>query len=306
MIKKESMSLVSDREGRFDQIFSTLSDTPRSIFSKDTTECFVNSKDAKKSSKVKIGDILEANWIEEYFDNLEKSDVDLEEIYEDDDILVINKRQGLVVHPGAGVYENTIVNGLLYKYGDDFSEDGDLRPGIVHRLDKDTSGVMVIAKNRETLEKLQEDFRERRVKKTYYAIVKGEMNESFGRIEKRIERDRRDRKRFKATDSNVRGKSAITEYKVLSSKNGYSFLEISLLTGRTHQIRVHMKSLNHPVLGDSIYSQQDKRFRDATLMLHSGRLSFTHPRTGEAMDFATPLPDRMKSILNELEIKEML
>lgn len=273
---------------------------PRSAFSLDSMSILVNGVKAKKSSSIKEGDRVEIRYEEEIFSSLEAEDIPLFVIYEDDDILVINKEQGLVVHPGSGNYSGTIVNALLSRYGEDFStldEEDSIRPGIVHRLDKDTSGVMVIAKTKEAHLALSNEFKEHSNEKYYCAIAKGFFSESEGYIDKRITRDRRDRKKFTVTDKKSEGKDALTKFRVVSQNGDYGFLRLRIYTGRTHQIRVHLASIGHPVLGDPIYSRIDRKYRDATLMLHAERIVITHPVTGKEMVFRAPLPERMKEIL---------
>ena len=270
----------------------------RSIFSLDSTVITINGVKAKKSSSVKEGDSVEITYTEDVFENIEKEDIPLDILYEDDDILVINKAQGMTVHPAIGNNSGTLVNALLNLYGDDFSTSDDtLRPGIVHRLDKDTSGVMVVAKTRDAHKALSEQFAFHTNEKYYLCVAKGFFTESEGYIDSRITRDKRDRKKFTTTTNKSEGKDALTKYKVLSENMNYSFLRIRIYTGRTHQIRVHLSSINHPVLGDSIYSRRDSKYKDITLMLHAERIVFNHPITGEKMVFRAPLPERFVSFL---------
>ena len=305
MKKTKEYSFISSTSGRLDSVSSLELNIPRSIFSDDSTLILLNGKKAKKSSKIKENDRVEIRYVEETFEGLKKEDIPLDIIYEDDDILVINKEQGMVVHPGSGVNEGTLCNALLNLYGEDFStSDDSVRPGIVHRLDKDTSGVMVIAKNREAHLALTKEFSEHTNEKYYCAIAKGFFSESSGYIERRIVRDKNNRKKFTVTDNKSEGKDALTKYKVISQNSEYAFLILRLYTGRTHQIRVHLSSINHPVLGDPIYSRVDKKYKDATLMLHSFRLVIHHPRSGEKMVFRAPLPERFNEILESEGLKK--
>lgn len=305
MKKTKEYSFISSTSGRLDSVSSLELNIPRSIFSDDSTLILLNGKKAKKSSKIKENDRVEIRYVEETFEGLKKEDIPLDIIYEDDDILVINKEQGMVVHPGSGVNEGTLCNALLNLYGEDFStSDDSVRPGIVHRLDKDTSGVMVIAKNREAHLALTKEFSEHTNEKYYCAIAKGFFSESSGYIERRIVRDKNNRKKFTVTDNKSEGKDALTKYKVISQNSEYAFLILRLYTGRTHQIRVHLSSINHPVLGDPIYSRVDKKYKDATLMLHSLRLVIHHPRSGEKMVFRAPLPERFNEILESEGLKK--
>ena len=305
MKKTKEYSFISSTSGRLDSVSSLELNIPRSIFSDDSTLILLNGKKAKKSSKIKENDRVEIRYVEETFEGLKKEDIPLDIIYEDDDILVINKEQGMVVHPGSGVNEGTLCNALLNLYGEDFStSDDSVRPGIVHRLDKDTSGVMVIAKNREAHLALTKEFSEHPNEKYYCAIAKGFFSESSGYIERRIVRDKNNRKKFTVTDNKSEGKDALTKYRVISQNSEYAFLILRLYTGRTHQIRVHLSSINHPVLGDPIYSRVDKKYKDATLMLHSLRLVIHHPRSGEKMVFRAPLPERFNEILESEGLKK--
>ncbi len=305
MKKTKEYSFISSTSGRLDSISSLELNIPRSIFSDDSTLILLNGKKAKKSSKIKENDRVEIRYVEETFEGLKKEDIPLDIIYEDDDILVINKEQGMVVHPGSGVNEGTLCNALLNLYGEDFStSDDSVRPGIVHRLDKDTSGVMVIAKNREAHLALTKEFSEHTNEKYYCAIAKGFFSESSGYIERRIVRDKNNRKKFTVTDNKSEGKDALTKFRVISQNSEYAFLILRLYTGRTHQIRVHLSSINHPVLGDPIYSRVDKKYKDATLMLHSLRLVIHHPRSGEKMVFRAPLPERFNEILESEGLKK--
>lgn len=305
MKKTKEYSFISSTSGRLDSVSSLELNIPRSIFSDDSTLILLNGKKAKKSSKIKENDRVEIRYVEETFEGLKKEDIPLDIIYEDDDILVINKEQGMVVHPGSGVNEGTLCNALLNLYGEDFStSDDSVRPGIVHRLDKDTSGVMVIAKNREAHLALTKEFSEHTNEKYYCAIAKGFFSESSGYIERRIVRDKNNRKKFTVTDNKSEGKDALTKFRVISQNSEYAFLILRLYTGRTHQIRVHLSSINHPVLGDPIYSRVDKKYKDATLMLHSLRLVIHHPRSGEKMVFRAPLPERFNEILESEGLKK--
>lgn len=296
MIKEKSISLISEITGRLDKAVVSQSDLKRSVFDRSDTLIFLNGSKAKKSSKVRCGDRIEIRYTVDVFEGLKKEDIPLDVIYEDDDMLVINKDQGLVVHPGCGVYEGTLANALYFRYGDGFlSEMDEIRPGIVHRLDKDTSGVMVAAKNDYSLTILSEQFKERETKKWYLAIAKGFFKEKSGIIEKNIARDERNRKLFTVTDNAMKGKSAKTEYRVLKQYESSALLLIRLYTGRTHQIRVHLKSIGHPIVGDSLYSKDES----SSLMLHSYRLLLKHPRSGEEMDFKAPVPQRFSLYLDD-------
>ena len=300
MNRHHSYSLISDETGRLDAVASISLGIPRSVFSLDSAVITLNGKPAKKSAKVKPGDGIVIEYDEEVFEGLEGEDIPLSVIYEDSEILVIDKAQGMVVHPGSGIHNGTLVNALIARYGEDFAASDDERPGIVHRLDKDTSGVMVIAKTERAMKELQRQFAARETEKHYTAIAKGTLPEMHGFIDMNIERDPRDRKLFRAVNGKERGKEALTEYKVLKILSGYSLLDVHIHTGRTHQIRVHLKAINHPILGDPLYGVRDPRYSDATLMLHSTTLEINHPVTGERMHFEAKLPERFIVILEKL------
>lgn len=302
MIREKDFEFISDKSGRVDAVASALLDIPRTVFSLDSLVMTINGRNAKKSAKVKEGDKVSIHYEEEILENLEAEDIELNTIYEDDDILVINKEQGMAVHPGAGNYTGTLANALLGRYGEDFDAgDDELRPGIVHRLDKDTSGVMVVAKNQKAHQKLSEMFAAHSNEKYYLAIAKGFFPETKGTIERRICRDRNNRKKFTVTDNKTEGKDALTKYKVLAQGDGYALLRVRIYTGRTHQIRVHLSSINHPILGDPLYTRKDNK-HDVTMMLHSALLAVEHPTTGERMVFRAPVPERFERVMESLGI----
>ncbi|MGN0907445.1 MAG: RluA family pseudouridine synthase, partial [Bullifex sp.] len=263
----------------------------------------VNGKIVKKSQKVREGDSVTVTWCEDVFSGLEAEDIELPVLYEDDAILVIDKPCGMTVHPGAGCSSGTVANALLFRYGDDFhpqdDEDADLRPGIVHRLDKDTSGVLITAKTREAHEGLSSQFAAHSNEKIYIAVCKGNFEKRRGTVDRNIVRNDRNRKTFTVTDVPGKGKSAVTHYTVLRQFDGYAFVRIRIETGRTHQIRVHMQSIGHPVLGDPLYSGRDKRF-DVPLCLHAASLTINHPVNGERMTFRAKLPSRIRNTVLEL------
>ena len=305
MIRHREASLIASSDGRVDLIASREGDIQRSVFSLDSTLISINGKICRKSARVKAGDSIHIEYDEEVFEGLEAEDIPLSVIYEDNEILVINKEQGIAVHPGAGCFSGTIANALVGRYGEDFStSDDDTRPGIVHRLDKDTSGVMIIARTLESHHSLQQQFFSHKTEKHYYAIAKGFFTSQEGIIEKRIERDPWNRKKFRTTDSPVKGKDAKTSYHVLKQMDGYALLDVRIYTGRTHQIRVHMSSIGHSLLGDPVYGSKDVRFPDATLMLHAWKLRIKHPATGEDMLFEAPIPERFQSIIRSLSASD--
>ncbi len=300
MKKRREYSFISSEKGRVDRVASSSLSIPRSVFSLDSLRILINGREGKKSSSVSEGDSVSVSYDEEIFEGLESENIPLDIIYEDDDILVINKPQGMTVHPGAGCSSGTLANALLGLYGEDFStSDDSTRPGIVHRLDRDTSGVMVIAKTREAHQNLSEQFSSHTNEKYYTAVAKGFFPQSSGVIDSRITRDKNNRKKFTVTEKKSEGRDALTKYRVISQNMDYALLRVRIYTGRTHQIRVHLLSVGHPVLGDAVYSRRDPGYPDATLMLHASRIVFSHPRTGERMVFRSPLPDRILEILQK-------
>ena len=260
----------------------------------------VNGKSAKISRRLVYGDKIEFSISSPSDLKIQAEPIDLDILYEDSSVIVVNKPQGMVVHPAAGNFSGTLVQGLLYHcrgLKDEFINEA-IRPGIVHRLDKDTSGIIIAAKTVPTKEYLSQQFRAHDVKKKYYAIVRGREIEKNDIIDFPVGRDPKNRKRFAVNLK--QGKPAITEYHRLSSYDRYGFLAIEPITGRTHQIRVHFQSLGSPVLGDPVYSRSDKRFPNASLMLHSAALEIRLPKDGNVRVFRSPLPSRMKTVLREL------
>lgn len=243
-------------------------------------------KEEKAACKPVVGDIIRLEMPEMKPAKAEAQDLPLEILYQDDDVAVIIKPEGMVVHPAAGNEDGTLVNALLYHLDHLSGIGGEMRPGIVHRLDKDTSGVMLVAKNDQAHAALSEQLANREMEKHYRAYVYGKMKETAGVIEKPIDRSKNDRKKM-AVDPD--GRWALTEWKVLKEMHDRTLLDVHIITGRTHQIRVHMSSIGHPVLGDAIYGH--KRMPSVSrLMLHAYSLEFTHPKTGERMKFVASCP----------------
>lgn len=308
--------VVQDVEGkvRLDAyLASQTQQIGRSTLSEASTEIYLNGKMAKKSKNVKKGDVITVIYSQEFFEGLKAQNIALSVIHEDDDLLVINKAQGMVVHPANGNYEDTLVNALLYRYGEGFaSEIGDawdkegdkdedfastllspaIRPGIVHRLDKDTSGVMVVARNRISHRILSAQFKEHTTSKIYIALAKGYFPKKQGTIDAHLCRDKKDRKKFTVCSAEE-GRNALTDYRVLKQYEGFALVRITLHTGRTHQIRVHFASLGHPLVGDVLYGKSD----GTTLMLHALSLELHSPSTGLCMKFHAPLPERFKTFI---------
>lgn len=261
--------------------------------------CAVDGRaQCKPAFKVAAGAVLELNVPEPVECAVEKENIPLEILYEDADVAVVVKPCGMVVHPAAGNESGTLVNALLYAMDDLSGIGGVKRPGIVHRLDKDTSGLLMIAKNDQAHESLSEQLRERTMDKRYLAVVDGEMKDPSGRIEKPIARSKKDRKKM-AVDPE--GRYALTEWTLKENLRGAALLEVHILTGRTHQIRVHMQSIHHPVAGDPIYGMKNG-VKAPRLMLHAWRLSFTHPRTGERLSFCAQPPETFARTVEKLRI----
>ena len=261
----------------------------------------VNDKIVNKPSyKTKANDKIDIVEKEIEVLNIEPENLKLNILYEDDDILIVDKERGMVVHPSNGHYDGTLVNAIMYHCKDNLSSiNGVIRPGIVHRIDKDTSGILCICKNDESHKNVALQFANHTNVRKYKAIVKGNISKDFGTINKPIGRDKRNRLKMSVEDN---GKSAITNYKVLKRFNGYTYIECELLTGRTHQIRVHMKDLGHPLLGDLVYGKVDKNFKNLNgQVLHAYYLEFNHPRTNERMKFESELPEYFNDILKKLE-----
>lgn len=267
----------------------------------------VNGKREKASYKVRQGDNIEITIEPPKEVKLEAEDIPLEVVYEDDDILVVNKQKGLVVHPGSGNWDGTLVNAIMAHCKDSLSGiGGELRPGIVHRLDKDTSGLLIIAKHDKAHIAMSEQIKNREVKKTYIALVRGMIAENEATIDMPIGRSTKDRKKMAVTKT---GKEAITHFKVMgrftTAKGSYTLLEIKIDTGRTHQIRVHMAEIGHPVIGDMVYSNGKNEFGVEGQCLHAKRLEFCHPVTGKRMVLEAELPEYFEKIVNDLE-RELL
>ncbi len=285
---------------------SRITGLSRSALTGKDCEIYINGKEAKKSDKVREEDSVMLFYNAEVFDRVEPQNIPLEILYEDKDMLVINKAQGMVVHPGAGNISGTIVNALAYRYGDrlieEMADECDIsRPGIVHRLDKDTSGVLVIALTASAHEKLAAQFQNREVKKIYRAICDGDFTLPKGTIECRMGRDKNNRKLFCPVQ--IGGKESKSEYSVVNRYGNFSEVDVRIFTGRTHQIRVHMKSINHPVIGDVLYNKFFNRYPDSTLMLHSHILEINHPVTGERLLFEAPVPERFEAFVNKYGVK---
>lgn len=259
----------------------------------------VNDKTTKANYKIRANDRIIATIPKIQEPMIKAENIPLDIIYEDKDILIVNKEAGMVVHPATSNYSGTLVNALLYSYKDNLSKiNGDIRPGIVHRIDKDTSGLLMIAKNDKTHQSLSTMLKERSVLRKYQAIVFGNLKEEKGTINEPIGRHPTDRKKMTVIDKNSR--EAITHYEVIEYFKGFSYIEATLETGRTHQIRVHMKHIGHPILGDSVYGPRKQPYALNGQMLHAKTLGFIHPTTNVYMEFYSELPSYFVKTIDKL------
>lgn len=258
------------------------------------------AKVLKANYKLKAGDEIVVTLPEPQPLDAQPENIPLDIIYEDEDVIVVNKARGMVVHPAAGNYSGTLVNALLYHCKNLSGINGVIRPGIVHRLDKDTSGIMICAKNDEAHLSLSQQIQAKTARRTYLAVVRGNIKTDSGTIETQIARDKVDRKKMAVVKEN--GREAITDYEVVERFGKYTLVRCKLRTGRTHQIRVHMEYLGYPLVGDPKYSPMKTPFAIKGQALHSQTLEFTHPRTGERMQFEAPLPEDMQKIITRLHL----
>ncbi|MBS5150098.1 MAG: RluA family pseudouridine synthase [Butyricicoccus pullicaecorum] len=256
----------------------------------------------KKNYKLCIGDIIHVQIPEAQTISIVPQDIPIHIVYEDDDIIVVDKARGMVVHPAAGNWDGTLVNALMFYCGERLSGiNGEIRPGIVHRIDKDTSGLLVVAKNDIAHQSLAVQIASHSAAREYKAIVVGNPREDAGTIHQPIGRHKTDRKKMAITPD---GRDAVTHYQVLERYRGYALMQFQLETGRTHQIRVHMASIGHPIIGDPLYGMKKDRFAQLDgQCLHAYRLSLNHPRTGERMTFESPLPIYFTAILDKLVLE---
>lgn len=257
----------------------------------------VNGRARGASYKPRPGDLVTLHVPPPEPTELRPEPIGLDVLYTDSDLIVLNKPAGLVVHPSAGHAEGTLVNALLY-HAPDISIGGTHRPGIVHRLDRDTSGVLLVAKNESALENLQKQFHARTISKTYLALVQGGIVHPRGQIDAPIGRDPRDRKRMAVTSG--RARQAETEFAVKLNLGPYQLLELYPKTGRTHQLRVHLAFIGHPVVGDPVYGKTKSGLNVPRQLLHAWKISFEHPRTGERQNFTAPLPGDFRQVLHDL------
>lgn len=297
----------NDINKRLDIFIKENTDLSRTYIDSLIKEAYVKVNDIvvlKSSYKTKINDVIDITEKEVVELDLKPENIPLNILYEDEDILIIDKVRGMVVHPSNGHLSGTLVNAILYHCKDKLSSiNGVIRPGIVHRIDKDTSGILCICKNDLSHKNIAKQFAEHSNVRKYKAIVRGNISQNEGIINKPIGRDKRNRLRM-AVDKN--GKEAITEYKVIERYNNYTLIECNLRTGRTHQIRVHMKDLGHPLLGDLVYGKPDKNFKELNgQILHAYYLEIDHPRTNERLVFKSELPEYFVKVLDKIKVNNI-
>ena len=301
------MTLYADTSGeRLDAFLARCGENlTRSAAQRLIEEGYVtlNGKPARKNDKLKPGDAVSVTVPEPKAVDIAPTEMQLDIAYEDEDVIVINKPKGLVVHPAAGHQDDTLVNGLLYALGDDLSGiNGELRPGIVHRIDKDTSGLLAVAKNDYAHTVLASQLKDHSMHRVYEAIVCGSFREDSGTVNAPIGRHPSDRKKMCVTARN--SKEAVTHWEVVARYRGYTHIRCKLETGRTHQIRVHMAHIGHPILGDTVYGHKSKELGQDTQCLHAGTLCFAHPRDGRPVMVFAPLPDYFRQVIEKLERME--
>lgn len=303
---EEYRFIVSDEyEGeRIDKYLSILMpDCSRSFLQKIIKDknVLLNKAEAKSSAKIIAGDEVILNLPEPVIPSIEPQNIPIDIVYEDKDIIIINKPKDMVVHPAPGHYKDTIVNAIMYHCDSLSGINGVLRPGIVHRIDKNTTGLIVVCKNDSAHNHIADLLKDHNIERTYYALCKNNIKEDTGIINKNIGRDPKDRKKMAICSCG--GKTAITHFTVLERFGNYTLIKCNLETGRTHQIRVHMSSIGHPIVGDEIYGGECKEFKTNGQMLHAKTLGFIHPSTKEFVQFDSDLPEYFENILCTLRAK---
>lgn len=300
-----SSHFVADASCRVDVFVSERAGLTRSAVKKlcDGGHVTVAGKPARAGQVLRAGEEIELNVPDPVPIAAKAEDIPLDIVYEDGDIAVINKPQGMTVHAGAGNYEGTLVNALLYRLDSLSGINGEIRPGIVHRIDKDTSGLLVVAKNDAAHLSLSKQIAEKSCKREYLALLEGVLANEHGQVATDIGRDPKDRLRMAVVPAGT-GRRAVTDYTVERRFRNHTLVRFSLQTGRTHQIRVHAKYLGHPVIGDMTYGYKKQHFHLNGQLLHAYRLELTHPRTGERMEFFAPLPEYFENVLGILEKTE--
>lgn len=296
----EKIVVEDDGKRRIDAFVADNTDFSRVAVQRliDEGKITVNGKSVKSSYKVQMGDEIEIEKVEAKEISLVAQDIPLDVLYEDDDIIVINKPKGMVVHPANGNPDGTLVNAVMAICKDSLSGiGGEIRPGIVHRLDKDTSGVIIVAKNDKAHINLSEQIKNHEVEKTYIALVRGNVPENEATINMPIGRSTKDRKKMAVTKA---GKNAVTHFRVLKRHNNYTLLEVKIETGRTHQIRVHMAEIGFPIIGDGVYSNGKNEWGIEGQCLHAKSIKFKHPISHKEMFIEAPLPKYFQDIIDSL------
>lgn len=299
---KKELIVESEEQKRIDAYISENTEYSRTAVQRliEEEKIIVNGKKEKASYKVQNGDKIEIEEQPAKEIELKAQDIPLEILYEDDDIIVVNKPKGMVVHPANGNPDGTLVNAVMAICKDSLSGiGGEIRPGIVHRLDKNTSGAIIIAKNDKAHINLSEQLKNHEIKKTYIALVRGVVKENNATINMPIGRSKKDRKKM---DVDKNGKEAITHFKVLKRYKDCTLLEINIETGRTHQIRVHLSHIGYPIIGDEVYSNGKNKWNIEGQCLHAKSLDFKHPITGKNMHIEAPIPEYFENIIKELDI----
>lgn len=292
------MEVVAEKEIRIDKFLAEITDFSRSTIQKMIEESYikVNGKNVKSNYILKLNDLINIDDSYKEEMDIEPEKIKLDIVYEDEYLMVINKPSGMVVHPGNGNTNHTLVNALMGYTNSLSNNNGEIRPGIVHRIDKDTSGLMLVAKTNKTHELLAEGFKNKSINREYLALVIGELKTDNGMIDAPIGRDKNDRKKMTVTDEN--SKRAVTHFKVIKRYKGYTLIKLKLETGRTHQIRVHMKYIGYPVYNDPVYT--NNKTTEFGQFLHSYLIDFIHPITGKLIHYECPLPKEFKDFVDAL------
>lgn len=296
----ENKIIIADKSERLDVFLSEKLDKTRSAVKKlvDDGEITIGGNKVKAGRVLKIGEEIFVNIPDPVKLDLEAENIPLDIIYQDKDIAIINKPQGMTVHAGNGTHGSTLVNALLYHLDSLSGINGVIRPGIVHRIDKDTSGLLVVAKNDAAHLSLSEQIKNKTCHRIYLALLEGTVKQNDGIIDTFIGRSDKNRTMMAVKDS---GRRAVTHFKVIKRYKEFTFAEFKLETGRTHQIRVHCKYIGHPIVGDPVYGYEKQKFKLNGQLLHAWKLELTHPSTGERMSFEAPLPDYFQAVLQKLD-----